>query len=60
MKLGNIKQIIDKLEECDQVYQRMNIIGVTIPMRDALQGAVIERKNNLLEQLKAIGIEVEV
>ena len=60
MKLNNLKQLISKIEECDQWMLRLGEIAITTHMRDTLQGAIIERKNNLLEQLRAIGIEVEV
>ena len=60
MKLNQLQQLVNKLNECDEFYERLANMGISFPMRDAMQGAVIERKNNLLEQLRAVGIEVEV
>lgn len=59
MKLSQIKYIVDKIDECDEVLIRWNASDLSEGMRDCIKCAVIERKHNLIDKLKAVGIEVE-
>lgn len=67
MNLNKLKSIIDKLDECDSVIAELTTYAHRTPfdgysqyMKECLHGAVIERRINLLDQMKRQGIEVEV
>jgi len=65
MKLQALQRFINAITECDQIIGDINndlaVSKKYSPSaREALVGAMIERKNNLIEQLRLLGVEIDV
>lgn len=60
-KIEAVRRILSALDECDNVNEDIEQISerdCSRPMKDALLGAVIERRGNLLDQLRRLGLDI--
>ena len=71
MKISEFRKVLSAIEECDDSIKSINIHGFQISqellpskydgskeMVACLQGAIIQRKHNLIEQLARTGVNV--
>ena len=60
MKYSDHKRIIKAIDECDEVLMNNPFIcGASNAVKACVEGAIIERRNNLFQQLKAAGVSID-
>lgn len=71
MKISEFRKILKAIDECDESIKSINVHGLVIvkdgfiaeesssELKACVEGAVIQRRHNLLERLKMAGVNVE-
>jgi len=64
MEIKVLQRFINGITECDKIlsdiHSKPEFIDRYSPAaRDALAGAMIQRKNNLIDQMRNLGVEVD-
>lgn len=59
MKISEFRKFLDAIDECDDVIKASTFLHLSSGLRGAIAGAIIERRANMLDQLKAAGVNVD-
>ena len=71
MKIQEFRKILKAIDECDDSIKSINLHGVLIgghilsskigsaELKSCVEGAIIQRRHNLIERLKMAGVQFE-
>ena len=60
MKISEFRRVLKAIEECDDCMKNRNPFSlVSGDLGSCIAGAVIQRRHNLIEQLKQAGVNVD-
>jgi hypothetical protein len=60
MKISEFRRVLKAIEECDDCIKNRTLFSlVSGGLGTCIAGAVIQRRHNLIEQLKMAGVNIE-